>query len=359
MRKIFNFSAGPAMLPEWVLKKAQEEMLEYGNSGQSVMEMSHRSKDYEAIIQTTEKDLRELMNIPDNYKVLFLQGGASLQFSMIPLNCAKNKVQIIQTGEWTKKATVEHQKLVKTEIIASSETDNFSYIPKVTRDQIDPEADYLYICQNNTIFGTRYAELPDCGNVPLVSDVSSMILSEPLDISKYGILFAGSQKNMGPSGMCVVIIREDMLINDMSKQPSMLNYRIHIDNASMFNTPPTYSIYMCGLVCKWLKEEIGGLEEIAKINKEKAAILYDFLDNSKLFKSPVCKENRSLMNVTFVTGNPELDKLFIKEASNNGLINLAGHRLIGGMRASIYNAMPIEGVKKLVEVMKEFEAQHG
>lgn len=359
MTNVYNFSAGPATLPAWVLEKAQKEFLNYGNSGQSVMEMSHRSGEYLAIIQQTENDLRELLAIPKDYKVLFLQGGASLQFSMIPMNCAQRKVQVIHTGEWTKKAIIEHQKIVNTEILASSEEVKFSYIPTNTCPKVDQNSDYLYICQNNTIFGTKYAQLPDAGEVPIVADVSSMILSEPMDISKYGLVFAGAQKNLGMAGLCLLILKPSMIINDMSAHPSMLSYQTYISSDSMFNTPPTYAIYISGLICRWLIQEIGGLTNMAKLNQEKARVLYDFLDQSVLFSNPVVRDFRSLMNVTFVTDDKNLDQLFIKEANSRGLLNLAGHRLIGGMRASIYNAMPISGVETLVAMMKDFEVQHG
>ena len=359
MSRIYNFSSGPAMMPTWVLERAQKEMLEYKESGQSVMEMSHRSADYMEIQAHCEAGIRELLGISDDYYVIFAQGGASLQFSMIPMNLAANKVLIINTGEWTKKAYTEHIKIVPTEIIASSESATFSYIPKVTVDMVDQNADYLYICQNNTIFGTRYTRLPENGNVPIVADVSSMIFSEPMDIDRYGLIFAGAQKNMGPAGVCVIILRKDMLKPKNDALPTMMNYYTYIDNDSLFNTPPTYSIYLCDLVCQWLKEEIGGLEKIKEINENKAAVLYEYLDNSKLFRNPVNREDRSLMNVTFVSPNADMDKLFVKEAAKVGLVNLAGHRLVGGMRASIYNAMPVEGVKALVDFMKEFEVNHG
>ena len=357
MDRVYNFSSGPAMMPEWVLERAKNEMLSYQNSGQSVMEMSHRSSEYLAILEECESNLRKLIEVPDNYHLLFIQGGASLQFSMIPYNLASHKVQIIHTGEWTKKANIEHKKIVETEIIASSEDKNYSYIPKVDKSMIDEKADYLYICQNNTIFGSQYHILPE-SSIPLVADLSSMILSEPIDVTKYGLLFAGAQKNMGPAGVCVVLVRAD-LIQQHPELPTMLNYQTYIENKSLFNTPPTYTIYLCGLVTKWLIEEIGGLENMKKINDEKAAILYDFLDESSLFRNPIEKDSRSKMNVTFVTATKELDKLFIDQAKQAGFINLAGHRLIGGMRASIYNAMPISGVKALVDFMKDFEVKNG
>lgn len=359
MTRVFNFSAGPSMLPEWVLKKASAEMLEYGSSGQSVMEMSHRSCDFMTIIQTCEQRLRRVMNIPDNYKVLFLQGGASLQFSMIPMNLlVKGKADVINTGLWSKKAMKELKKLGTCNLIASSEEAGFSYIPKTTKDQFDPEADYVYICENNTIYGTKYHQLPDTGAVPLVADLSSCILSEPIDVTQYGLIFAGAQKNMGPAGLTVVIIREDLIGKADEKTPSMLDYKTYADNDSMFNTPPTYAIYICGLVLQWLEEEIGGLDQMKTINEKKAALLYETLDQSKLFKALVAKEDRSMMNITFVTGDAELDKKFVKEAEAAGLVNLKGHRSVGGMRASIYNAMPIEGVEKLTAFMRQFESEN-
>ncbi len=355
MSRVYNFSAGPSCIFEAVLQKAADQMLDYEDSKMSVMEMSHRSKIYESIINDCEARLRRLMNIPENYKVLFLQGGASLQFSMIPMNLTKSKkVDFINTGQWTKKAIEEHKKLGTANIIACSQKDNFSYIPKVTKDMISDDCDYVYICQNNTIYGTTYNYVPDTNGKPLIADFSSCILSKPYNINNYALIFAGAQKNMGPAGLTVVIVKED-LIEEKPDLPSMLSYKVHVDNGSMYNTPPTYSIYMCGLVLEYLEETIGGLENMQKINEEKAKILYDYLDNSKLFKNSVNKEDRSLMNVTFVTGNEDLDKLFVSEAEKNGLVNLKGHRSVGGMRASIYNGMPIEGVKKLVAFMKEFE----
>ena len=357
MARVYNFSAGPSVLPEWVLKKAQEQMLEYGCSGQSVMEMSHRSSEYEAIIKDCEARLRRLMNIPENYKVLFLQGGASLQFAMIPLNlCTTNKkVNAINTGVWSKKAIAEIKKLADVKVVATSEDKTFSYIPTVTKNMFDEDAAYVHICQNNTIYGTKYPELPDTGNVPLVADLSSCILSEPVDVAKYGIIFAGAQKNMGPAGLTVVIIRDDLIGNVDEKLPTMLNYKTFVDNDSMFNTPPTYAIYICDLVLTWLEEQIGGLEKMKEINEKKANLLYDYLDQSELFKPTVQKPYRSLMNVPFVTGDKDKDAEFIKAAKEAGFVNIKGHRSVGGMRASIYNAMPMEGVEKLVEFMKEFE----
>jgi len=354
--RIYNFSAGPAMLPEEVLKEAADEMLDYRGTGMSVMEMSHRSKAFETIIQEAEKDLRELMNIPDNYKVLFLQGGASQQFAMIPMNLMKNKVaDYIITGQWAKKAYKEAQKYGKANAIASSEDKTFTYIPDCSDLPISEDADYVYICENNTIYGTKFKTLPNTKGKTLVADVSSCFLSEPVDVSKYGIIYGGVQKNIGPAGVVIVIIREDLITEDvLPGTPTMLKYKTHSDSASLYNTPPAYGIYICGKVFKWLKN-LGGLTAIQARNEKKAAILYEFLDQSKLFKGTVEKKDRSLMNVPFVTGSDELDAKFVKEAKAAGLENLKGHRTVGGMRASIYNAMPIEGVQKLVEFMKEFE----
>ena len=357
--RVYNFSAGPAMLPEEVLKRAADEMLEYGTSGQSVMEMSHRSKEYQAIIDSVEAGLREVMSIPDNYKVLFLQGGASSQFAMIPLNLMNknNKADFVITGQWANKAYQEASRYGKCNVIASSKDKTFSYIPELDKSKFDPEADYFHICYNNTIYGTRFNELPETGDVPLVADMSSCILSEPVDVSKFGLIYAGAQKNMGPAGLTVVIIREDLIGNAMEMTPTMFNYKIHADNGSMYNTPPTYGIYILGLVLNWIKE-MGGLTEMEKRNKRKAELLYSFLDSSKLFKATVQGKDRSLMNVPFVTGNEELDAKFVSEAKKAGLINIKGHRTVGGMRASIYNAMPYEGVEKLVEFMRKFEAEN-
>ncbi len=360
MARVFNFSAGPSMLPEEVLKTAAAEMLEYGSSGQSVMEMSHRSKEYQAIIDAAEADLRDVMNIPDNYTVLFLQGGASTQFAMVPFNLMnKNKkADYIVTGQWAKKAYKEAARYGAARAVASSEDKTFSYIPKITSDMLDPEADYVHICMNNTIYGTKWNNLPATGNVPLVADISSCILSEPIDVSKFGVLYAGAQKNVAPAGLTIVIIRNDLIGNAMDITPTMLDYKTHADNGSMFNTPPCYTIYIAGLVFKWIKK-LGGLEEMKKINEKKAKILYDFLDESKLFKGTVVPEDRSLMNVPFVTGNEELDAKFVSAAKAAGFINIKGHRSVGGMRASIYNAMPVEGVEALVKFMKEFEKENG
>ncbi|MBR2714682.1 MAG: 3-phosphoserine/phosphohydroxythreonine transaminase [Ruminococcus sp.] len=360
MSRVYNFSAGPSMLPEAVLKKAADEMLDYEGSGQSVMEMSHRSKVYDGIIKEAEALLREVMNIPDNYKVLFLQGGASSQFAMVPLNLLNKskKADYVITGQWAKKAYKEACRYGECKAVASSEDKTFSYIPKLDKADFTPDADYFYICVNNTIYGTLYHELPDTGNVPLVGDISSCVLSEPIDVSKFGILLAGAQKNMGPAGVTIAIVREDLIGNAMDITPTMFNYKTHADNDSMFNTPPCYTIYMVKLVLEWIKNEIGGLEKMKELNEKKAKLLYDFLDNSKLFKGTVVPEDRSLMNVPFVTGSDELDAKFVKESTEAGFVNLKGHRSVGGMRASIYNAMPYEGVEKLVEFMKKFEAEN-
>lgn len=357
--RVYNFSAGPAMMPEQVLKRAADEMLEYGDSGQSVMEMSHRSKEYQAIIDSVEAKLRQVMSIPDNYKVLFLQGGASSQFAMIPLNLMNrnNKADFVITGQWANKAYQEASRYGKCNVVASSKDKTFSYIPELDKSKFDPEADYFHICYNNTIYGTRFNELPDTGDVPLIADMSSCILSEPVDVSKFGLIYAGAQKNMGPAGLTVVIIREDLIGNAMDITPTMFNYKIHADNGSMYNTPPTYGIYILGLVLDWIIEK-GGLTEMAKLNRKKAELLYNYLDSSKLFKATVSGKDRSLMNVPFVTGSDELDAKFVSEAKKEGLINLKGHRTVGGMRASIYNAMPCEGVEKLVEFMRKFEAEN-
>ena len=356
MSRVYNFSAGPAVLPEEVLREAADEMFDYRGSGMSVMEMSHRSKTYQAIIDEAEADLRDLMNIPDNYKVLFLQGGASQQFAMIPMNLMKNKVaDYIITGQWAKKAWQEAQKYGKANAVASSADKTFSYIPDCSDLPISEDADYVYICENNTIYGTKFKELPNTKGKLLVSDVSSCFLSEPVDVSKYGVIYGGVQKNIGPAGVVIVIIREDLIPETVEDfVPTMLRYDIHAKNGSMYNTPPAYGIYICGKVFKWLKK-MGGLEAMKAHNEKKAKILYDFLDRSKLFKGTVRKEDRSLMNVPFVTGSEELDAKFVKEATAAGFVNLKGHRTVGGMRASIYNAMPIEGVEKLVSFMEEFE----
>ena len=359
MSRVYNFSAGPAVLPEEVLNEAAAEMLDYRGTGMSVMEMSHRSKSYETIIEDAESDLRDLLHIPENYKVLFLQGGGSTQFAMVPMNLMKNRVaDYIITGQWAKKAHKEASIYGKANAIASSADKTFSYIPDCTDLPVSEDADYVYICENNTIYGTKFWTLPNTKGKLLVADQSSCFLSEPVDVSKYGLIFAGAQKNVGPAGTVIVIIREDLITEDVLEgTPTMLRYKIHADAKSLYNTPPTYGIYMCGKVFKWLKAK-GGLEEMKKINEEKAKILYDFLDESKLFKGTVVKKDRSIMNVPFITGNEELDALFVKESKAAGLENLKGHRTVGGMRASIYNAMPKAGVEKLVEFMADFEKKH-
>ena len=359
MSRVYNFSAGPAVLPEEVLKEAAAEMLDYQGTGMSVMEMSHRSKAYQRIIDEAEADLRELMNIPENYKVLFLQGGAHLQFAMVPMNLMKNKVaDYIITGQWAKRAWKEAQKFGTANAIASSEDETFSYIPDCSDLPVSPDADYVYICENNTIYGTKFKQLPNTKGKILVSDVSSCFLSEPVDVSQYGIIYGGVQKNIGPAGVVIAIIREDLITDDvLTGTPTMLQYKTHADNGSMYNTPPAYGIYICGKVFKWLKKQ-GGLAVMKERNEAKAQILYDFLDRSKLFKGTVRKEDRSLMNVPFVTGDKDLDAKFIKEAEAAGFTNLKGHRSVGGMRASIYNAMPREGVEKLVAFMETFEKEN-
>lgn len=359
MSRVYNFSAGPAVLPEEVLNEAAAEMLDYRGTGMSVMEMSHRSKSYETIIEDAESDLRDLLHIPENYKVLFLQGGGSTQFAMVPMNLMKNRVaDYIITGQWAKKAHKEASIYGKANAIASSADKTFSYIPDCSDLPVSEDADYVYICENNTIYGTKFWTLPNTKGKLLVADQSSCFLSEPVDVSKYGLIFAGAQKNVGLAGTVIVIIREDLITEDVLEgTPTMLRYKIHADAKSLYNTPPTYGIYMCGKVFKWLKAK-GGLEEMKKINEEKAKILYDFLDESKLFKGTVVKKDRSIMNVPFITGNEELDALFVKESKAAGLENLKGHRTVGGMRASIYNAMPKAGVEKLVEFMADFEKKH-
>lgn len=360
MERVYNFSAGPAVLPEEVLKQAAEEMLDYKGSGMSVMEMSHRTKTYQAIIDEAEVDLRELLNIPANYKVLFAQGGCSLQFAAVPMNLMRNGVaDYIITGQWAKKAYQEAQKYGKVNKIATSEDKTFSYIPDCSNLPISENADYVYICENNTIYGTKFKKLPNTKGKPLVADVSSCFLSEPVDITKYGVMYGGVQKNIGPSGVQILIIREDLIGEKpaLDCTPTMMNWKIQTDNGSLYNTPPAYGIYICGLVFKWIKK-LGGLSAMKAINEKKAGLLYSFLDNSKLFRGTVVKEDRSLMNVPFVIGNDELEAKFIKEATSQGLVSLKGHRTVGGMRASIYNAMPIEGVQKLVEFMKDFESKN-
>ena len=359
MSRVYNFSAGPAVLPEAVLKEAQEEMLDYRGCGMSVMEMSHRSKVFDDLIHETEADLRELMQIPDNYRVLFLQGGASLQFSMIPMNLMKNRVaDYIITGQWAKKAWQEAGKYGQANAIASSEDKTFSYIPDCSDLPISDNADYVYICENNTIYGTKYKKLPNTKGKLLVSDVSSCFLSEPVNVSDYGIIYGGVQKNIGPAGMVISIVREDLITDDLLEfTPTMMKFKTHADAGSMYNTPNCYCIYMCGKVFKWLKAN-GGLAAMKERNEKKAAVLYDFLDNSRMFRGTVVKEDRSLMNVPFVTGDKELDARFVKEAEAAGFVNLKGHRSVGGMRASIYNAMPAEGVDALVAFMKKFEEEN-
>lgn len=354
MKRVYNFSAGPSMLPVPVLQRAADEMLCYGDSGMSVMEMSHRSPEFDAIIKDAEKLLRQLMDIPDNYKVLFMQGGASTQFACVPLNLMKNgKADYILSGQFSTKAQKEAMKYGDAKIIASSKDDNFSRIPVVTRDDISPDADYVHICFNNTIYGTKYNYIPDTGDIPLVADMSSCIISEPVDVSKFGVIYAGAQKNMAPAGVTVVIVREDLLGNARPDTPAMLNWQLMAENDSMYNTPPCWPIYIAKMVYEWILD-MGGLDAMKAYNEKKCAVLYDYLDSQDYYIAPVQKEFRSMMNVTFVTGNPDLDKKFAKEAGEAGLKNVKGHRSVGGMRASIYNAMPIEGVEALVKFMKEF-----
>jgi phosphoserine aminotransferase len=355
MKRVYNFSAGPSMLPESVLKRAAEEMLSYGDSGMSVMEMSHRSPVYEQIIGDAEALLRRVMNIPDNYKVLFLQGGASTQFSAVPLNLmSKNrKADYIVSGQFSGKAYKEAQKYGEITLVATSKDDNFTFVPKTDRSSFSPDADYVHICFNNTIYGTKFPYIPDTGDIPLVADMSSCILSEPVDVSKFGVIYAGAQKNMAPAGLTVVIVREDLIGNALPEIPTMLDYKIMAENGSMYNTPPCYCIYIAKLVYEWILS-LGGLEKMKEMNRKKADLLYNYLDSQSYYTAPVKKESRSMMNVTFVTGDAELDKKFAKEADARGLKNLKGHRSVGGMRASIYNAMPYEGVEKLVAFMKDF-----
>ena len=357
MSRVYNFSAGPSCLPEEVLRQAADEMTDYKGTGMSVMEMSHRSKPYQAIIDETEALARELMGIPDNYKVLFLQGGASLQFAMIPMNLmvAHKRAAFMNTGAWSDKAIKEAKKFGEVLVVASSKESTFNHIPEIPA--VPENIDYFYICANNTIYGTKFNEFPQTGSVPLIADFSSCIMSEKVDVSKFGLIFAGAQKNLGPAGVCLVIIRDDLVGKAPETTPTMMNYQTHVDNGSMFNTPPTYAIYIMGLVFQWLKKN-GGIDAIEKINREKAKILYDFLDSSSLFKGTVAVKDRSLMNVPFVTGNEETDAAFIKEAAAAGFVNLKGHRSVGGMRASIYNAMPLKGVQALVDFMKAFEAKN-
>jgi phosphoserine aminotransferase len=356
MSRAFNFSAGPAVLPLAVLKKAQDELMDYQGTGMSVMEMSHRSKEFIAITSNAEQNLRKLMGIPDNYKVLFLQGGASTQFAMVPLNLffKSKSADYINTGAWSKKAIAEAKRYGKVNVVGSSEDTMFNYIPKISTAAYNPEADYVHFTSNNTIYGTCFHELPECGNVPLVCDMSSNIISEEIDVSKYGLIYAGAQKNIGPAGLTIVIIRDDLVGRAMDITPTMLNYQTHVEGESMFNTPPCFAIYMAGLVFEYLLEN-GGIAAMEKQNKVKAAILYDFLDSSAMFKATVRPEDRSIMNIPFVTGNEDLDNKFVKESSAANLKTLKGHRSVGGMRASIYNAMPIEGVEALVKFMSDFE----
>ena len=359
MSRVYNFSAGPAVLPECVLQEAAAEMMNYRGTGMSVMEMSHRSKAYQAIIDEAEADLRSLMGMPENYKVLLMQGGASQQFAAVPMNLMKNGVaDYIITGVWAKKAWQEAGMYGTANAIASSADKTFSYIPDCSDLPISEDADYVYICENNTIYGTKFHQLPNTKGKDLVSDVSSCFLSEPVDVSRYGMLYGGVQKNIGPAGVVIAVIREDLIREDvLPGTPTMLRYKIHADNGSMYNTPPAYGIYICGKVFKWL-QQLGGLEAMQAINEKKASILYDFLDASKMFQGTVVKQDRSLMNVPFVTGNTDLDARFVQAATEAGFVNLKGHRSVGGMRASIYNAMPIEGVEKLVAFMEKFEKEN-
>ena len=359
MERVYNFSAGPSMLPVSVLKKAQDEMLSYGNSGMSVMEMSHRSKVYTEIIQGAEQTFRQVMGIPENYKVLFVQGGGSTQFAMVPMNLfnKSKKADYVNTGTWPKRAIKEARIYGQVNVVASSEDTAFNRIPDLDPKTFDPEADYFYMCTNNTIEGTRFTALPDTGNVPLVADMSSNILSEVYDVTKFGLIFAGAQKNIGPAGVTCVVIREDLIGEGLDMTPTMLKYKTHAESGSLYNTPPAYGIYICKLVFEWVRD-MGGVPALQKLNEEKANLLYDFLDESKMFKGTVVKKDRSLMNIPFVSPDKDLDVKFIKEAAQNGLVELKGHRLVGGMRASLYNAMPIEGVQKLVDFMKKFELQN-
>ncbi len=359
MERVYNFSAGPSMMPLEVLEKAASEMTNYGEAGMSVMEMSHRSKDFDKIIKDAEALFRELMNIPDNYKVLFLQGGGTTQFSMVALNLLRKskKADYIVTGQWAKKAMQEAKKFGDIKVVATSEPDVYTYIPKVKREDFREDADYVYICMNNTIYGTRYPYIPDTGDIPLVADMSSNILSQEYDISKFGLIFAGAQKNIGPAGLVVAAIREDLIGFAPENCPVLLDYKTQAEKDSLYNTPPTYSIYFAKLVFEWVKSK-GGVKAMQEINERKAAKLYDAIDKSELFKCPVNKEDRSLMNVVFVTGDDALDKKFVAEAKEAGLVNLGGHRTVGGMRASIYNAMPEEGVDKLIAFMEKFEKEN-
>ncbi len=359
MSRVYNFSAGPAVLPEEVLKEAQAELLDYQGCGMSVMEMSHRSKAFDSIIEAAKADLRDLMNIPEDYEVLFLAGGAHLQFAQVPMNLMKNRVaDYILTGQWAKKAYKEACIYGKANVIASSEDKTFSYIPDCSDLSVSPDADYVYICENNTIYGTKYKKLPNTKGKILVADVSSCFLSEPVDVTKYGVIYGGVQKNIGPAGMCIAIVRKDLITDDvLDCTPTIMKYKTQADAKSLYNTPNCFCVYMCGKVFKWLKK-MGGLEEMKKLNEYKAGLLYDYLDSSRMFKGTVRKEDRSLMNVPFVIGDKDLEAKFIKESDAAGLKSLKGHRTVGGMRASIYNAMPVEGVKTLVEFMKKFEEEN-
>ena len=360
MSRVYNFSAGPSMLPEPVLQKAAAEMMDYQGSGQSVMEMSHRSKVFDGIYQETQALWREVMNIPDNYKVLFLQGGASSQFAAVPMNLMtkSRKADYVLSGQFSTKAYKEAARYGDCKVVASSKDDNFSHIPVLDPKEFRPEADYFHICLNNTIYGTVWHELPDTGAVPLVADISSCILSKPLDVSRFGLLYAGAQKNVAPAGLTIVIVREDLLGEPQEGTPTMFNYKVMAENESMYNTPPCWPIYICKLVLEWIRDEIGGLEKMEERNVRKAQVLYDFLDSSKLFKGCAAPDSRSIMNATFVTGDPDLDAKFVKESTAAGFVNLKGHRSVGGMRASIYNAMPPEGVASLVDFMRKFEAEN-
>lgn len=359
MKRVYNFSAGPAVLPEEVLKEAAEEMLNYEKSGMSVMEISHRTPLFQSIIDEAEQDLRDLMHIPDNYRVLFVQGGGHMQFAMVPMNLMKTgKADYVITGLWSKKAFREAAMYGDAAVAASGEDSHFTAIPDVNEINVRKDADYVYLCLNNTIYGTLWHELPDTGDIPLAADISSCFLSEPLDVSRFGLLWGGVQKNVGPAGMAIVIIREDLISSDVyPSAPTMMRYATYAESGSLYNTPPVYNIYICGKVFKWLKQ-LGGLEEMQQMNRRKAALLYEYLDSSDLFHPTAAVRDRSLMNVTFVTGNRELDEQFVREAEAHGLLNLKGHRSVGGMRASLYNAMPPEGVKALVAFMKEFENSH-
>ncbi len=360
MSRVFNFSAGPSMLPVPVLERASSEMLDYNNSGMSVMEMSHRSPVYEEIINAAEAELRKLMNIPDNYKVLFMQGGASTQFACVPLNLIgrTGKADYVVSGQFSGKAYKEAQKMgFDVKCIATTKEDNFDHIPVITKDMISPDASYVHVCFNNTIYGTKYSYIPDTGDIPLVADMSSCIISEPVDVSKFGVIYAGAQKNMAPAGVTLVIVREDLLEYGKADMPSMLDWKLMAENGSMYNTPPCYSIYVAKLVYEWILE-MGGLDVMKEKNVKKANYLYDYLDSQDYYIAPVKKDSRSMMNVTFVTGNADLDKKFASEAAKAGLVNLKGHRSVGGMRASIYNAMPYEGVVALVDFMKKFATEN-